>query len=61
MLDCGDRIFVEAAPRDCIWGIGLSKDDPRANSEKKVTTLYVHFLERSIGGSYVGKYGNSGL
>ena len=26
----GHRLLAEAAPRDKIWGIGLSEDDPRA-------------------------------
>lgn len=30
LLDTGDRILVEASPYDCIWGIGLSMDDPKA-------------------------------
>lgn len=33
LLETGDKILVEASPRDCIWGIGLSKDDPRALDE----------------------------
>ena len=30
MLDTGDSIIVEASPYDKIWGIGMTKDDPRA-------------------------------
>jgi len=30
LLDTDDRILVEAAPQDRIWGIGLTADDPRA-------------------------------
>jgi len=28
LLNTGDRLLVEASPRDTIWGIGLRADDP---------------------------------
>ena len=30
LLATGDKTIVEASPKDCIWGIGLSADDPAA-------------------------------
>ncbi|MEV4318900.1 NADAR family protein [Actinocrispum sp. NPDC049592] len=30
LLATGDKVLVEAAPRDVIWGIGLGQDNPRA-------------------------------
>ena len=31
LLNTGNRIIVEASPRDRIWGIGLGKDNPAAS------------------------------
>lgn len=31
LLNTGDRILVEASPRDRIWGIGLGKNNPAAH------------------------------
>jgi ribA/ribD-fused uncharacterized protein len=30
LLSTGEKVLVEAAPRDMIWGIGLGKDNPKA-------------------------------
>ena len=30
LLATGDAVLVEASPRDCIWGIGLGQDIPKA-------------------------------
>ena len=32
LLQTGHRVLVEASPLDTIWGIGLTADDPRANT-----------------------------
>ena len=32
LLNTGDKVIVEASPRDTIWGIGLSQDNPKATS-----------------------------
>ena len=29
LLDTGDALLAECAAKDCIWGIGLSMEDPR--------------------------------
>lgn len=29
-----NKMFVEASPTDCIWGVGLAQDDPKINNEK---------------------------
>lgn len=35
LLATGDKILVEASPKDAIWGIGLAADDPRALEPSK--------------------------
>lgn len=35
LLETGDKILVEASPVDRIWGIGLAKDDPRAEDPRQ--------------------------
>lgn len=35
LLETGDRILVEAAPWDRIWGIGMGMDHPDINNEDK--------------------------
>ena len=30
-----NKTFVEASPYDCIWGIGMSMEDPNVNNESK--------------------------
>ena len=32
LLSTGDKILVEASPLDTIWGIGLSKDNEKAQN-----------------------------
>ena len=32
LINTGDRVLVEASPVDKIWGIGLAKGDPLADS-----------------------------
>jgi len=34
LLDTGNRILVEAAPNDLIWGVGLDQNDPLILDEK---------------------------
>ena len=35
LLSTGDALLVESSPYDCVWGIGLGKDDPKALDEKQ--------------------------
>jgi len=34
LIATGDKIIVEASPTDCIWGIGMSCDDPGIEDPK---------------------------
>lgn len=34
LLETGDAVLVEAAPRDVVWGIGLGESNPQARSPK---------------------------
>ena len=35
LLSTGERVIVEAAPRDTIWGIGMGASNPNARDPKK--------------------------
>lgn len=35
LLATGDMVLVEASPCDCIWGIGLRRDDPDSREPEK--------------------------
>ena len=35
LLTTGDMVMVEASPSDCIWGIGLRRDDPDSREPEK--------------------------
>ncbi|WP_328719126.1 NADAR family protein [Streptomyces sp. NBC_00247] len=35
LLATGDRVLVEASPLDRVWGIGLAKDDERAEDPRR--------------------------
>lgn len=35
LLSTGNRILVEASPYDCIWGVGLSAEDPRIQDPRQ--------------------------
>lgn len=34
LLDSGDRLFVEASPKDLVWGIGMAEDEPGVEDVK---------------------------
>ena len=46
LLDTKDLIFVEASPKDVVWGIGLDAQDPRAYNEK--TWLGLNLLGKAV-------------
>ena len=35
LLSTGDTVLVEASPYDCIWGIGLRREDPDSREPEK--------------------------
>ena len=35
LLSTGERVLVEASPRDRIWGIGMGRDDPAAEQPSR--------------------------
>ncbi len=35
LVSTGDRVLVEASPRDCVWGIGLGASNPAARDPTK--------------------------
>lgn len=35
LLDTGEKVLVEASPRDRIWGIGMGRTNPDANDPEK--------------------------
>lgn len=35
LLATGDAVIVEAAPRDCVWGIGLGAANPRSRDPRQ--------------------------
>ena len=35
LLDTGERVLVEASPRDRIWGIGMGKNNPAAEDPRQ--------------------------
>ena len=35
LLSTGDKVLVEASPTDCVWGIGLGKNNPDALNPTK--------------------------
>lgn len=35
LLNTGDSILVEASPVDIVWGVGLSKDNPKIYNQEK--------------------------
>jgi ribA/ribD-fused uncharacterized protein len=40
LLSTGDSLLVEASPKDCIWGVGLSERDPSLHDPKLWQLIY---------------------
>lgn len=48
LLDTGDKVFVEASPKDKIWGIGLGEKRARETAEHR-TRWGLNLLGKVLG------------
>ena len=49
LLDTGDKEFVEASPKDKIWGIGLGEKRARETAEHRRTRWGLNLLGKVLG------------